>query len=160
MNQKAHIIGGIILATAAMIAGNSPYTASLAALGGMFNDLDRVDIPISSKGVHRKLFHNVFAVSVFLLLSTWFQPLIFWAAGMFLHDVMDVFSGSPVCLLWPLSHEGEHYEVGGWGVSNKSMLSLPMGVIVAVMFSAGYLLVTGHLEDAILVWEKIRGLFP
>ncbi len=157
MNQKAHITGGIILATAVMIAGNSPFVASLAVFGGMFNDIDRVEV--FSRRFHRKLFHNIFIIGIFLVLSMKYQPLVYWAAGMFLHDVMDVFSGSSVYFLWPVSHEGEHYEVGGWGVPNKSVLSFPVGVVIAVLFSGGYLIATGHFGDAVAVWEKILGLF-
>ena len=155
MNQKTHIAGGIILAAAAMIAGIAPLTASLIVFGGMFNDLDGVDIPWSSQGVHRKLFHNIFVIGLFLALSLKYPFVIYWALGMVLHNVMDMFSGAPVYVLWPLSRGGDHIGVGGWGVPNKSWASWLVGVVIAVLFSTGYLAVTGHLEDAYALVEKI-----
>jgi len=155
MNQKAHITGGILLAAAVMIAGIPPLTASFVVFGGMFNDVDHVDIPLSSQGVHRKLLHNIYVIGLFLALSIKYPPLFYWALGMFLHNVMDMFSGAPVYLLWPISHEGEHIGVGGWGVPNKSIFSFPVGVVIAVLFSTAYLVATGHLGDAIALLKKL-----
>ncbi len=158
MNQKAHITGGILLAAIAMIAGTSPLTASLIVFGGMFNDLDCLDIPWCSRGVHRKLLHNIYVIGLFAALSAKFSPFLYFALGVCLHDVMDLFSGAPVYLLWPLPI-GEHGETGGWGVPNKSMLSFPVGIGVAASFSAGYITLINYREEilAILqnVWEHI-----
>ncbi len=152
MNQKAHIVGGIFLATAVMIGEVPPFTASLTVFGTMFCDLDRFSRH------HRKLFHNIFVVLVFLGLALKFPPSFYWALGVLLHDVMDMFSSAPVYLFWPVPREGEHIEVGGWGVANKSMLSFPVGVLSAVVFSTGYLVLTGHLGDAIALLKKILDL--
>lgn len=158
MNQKAHFTGGIILAAAVLIAGYPPLIASLAAIGSLFNDLDCVDIPLSTLGVHRKLLHNIFIIGFLLILSMKFQPLVYLGMGMLLHNAMDMFSASPVYLLWPLFREGDS-GVGGWGVPNVSMLSFPVGMAIAVVFSAVYIVGGGHLEDAIDVWERFLNLF-
>lgn len=155
MNQKAHIAGGLILAAAVMIAGIPPFTASLVVFGGLFNDLDCVDIPWSTQGVHRKLFHNVYILGFFAALSMKYPFFLYWVLGMALHNVMDLFSGAPVYLLWPVSSKGEHIGIGGWGVPNSSMLSFPVGVIIAFVFSTGYLVVTGHLREAIALLKKL-----
>jgi membrane-bound metal-dependent hydrolase YbcI (DUF457 family) len=154
MNQKAHITGGVLLATAAMIAEIPPLTASLIVFGGMFNDLDYADI-LFSRRYHRKLLHNIYVILLFLGLSTKYPPLGYWALGMCLHDIMDMFSGSPVYVLWPVSLRGEHIGVGGWGVPNKSVFSFPVGTLIAVAFCTGYLVVTGYLGEAITLMKKL-----
>lgn len=159
MNQKAHITGGIILATAAMIAGVPPLVASLVAFGGMFNDLDCVDIPWSTQGVHRKLFHNIYILGFFAAFSMKYPFLLYWVLGVALHNVMDLFSAAPVYLLWPVSYKGNHIGIGGWGVSNDSVFSFPVGIFIAVVFSTVYLVVTDHLGDAIALLKKIWDLF-
>ncbi len=162
MNQKAHITGGIILAAAVMFAGIPPFTASLAVFGSMFNDLDCVDIPWSTQGVHRKLFHNIYILGFFAALSMKYPFLLYWVLGIALHNAMDLFSGAPVYLLWPVSYKGDHIGVGGWGVPNSSRLSFPVGVLIAVVFSTGYLVATDHLGDFIAVlrnlWELFRNI--
>ena len=158
MNQKAHITGGIILATAAMIAGVYPLTASLVVFGSMFNDLDCVNISWSTQGLHRKLFHNIFILGFFAALSMKYSFLLCWVLGMALHNVMDLFSGGPVYLLWPLSYKGP-LGIGGWGVPNDSVLSVPVGIVIAILFSTGYLVVTDHLGDALFLLRKIWDLF-
>ncbi len=152
MNQKAHITGGIILAGAIMIAGEPPLAASFAAFGSLFNDLDL-------RWFHRKLLHNIYAIGIFLALSLKYPPFVYWALGMFLHNVMDLLSSSPVYLLWPVSREGEHLEVGGWGVTNTSILSFPTGVGIASLFSLGYVTATGHLEDVMALLRDLLELF-
>jgi hypothetical protein len=155
MNQKAHMAGGLILATAAMLAGVPPLTASLIVLGGLFSDLDIADIPVSSQGVHRRLLHNVFVVGFFGVLSLKFPFLMYWAMGMCLHIVMDMFSGSPVYILWPVPYNGDQIGVGGWGVPNDSVFSFPVGMFLAILFSAGYLLVTNHLLEVLELGKKL-----
>lgn len=159
MNQKAHITGSIILAGAAMIAGTPPLTASLVAFGSMFNDLDLIDVPWSEQGVHRKLFHNIYILGFFAALSMKYPFFLYWVLGMALHNVMDLFSGAPVYLFWPVSYKGEHIGVGGWGVPNSSMFSFPAGILIALVFSAGYLVVTDHLGDAITLLRNLWELF-
>ncbi len=152
MNQKAHTTGGIILAGALMITGEPPFAASFAAFGSLFNDLDL-------RWFHRKLLHNIYVTGIFLALSLKYPPFAYWALGMFLHNVMDLMSSSPVYLLWPVSREGEHLEIGGWGVANMSILSFPVGVGTALLFSLGYMAATGHLEDVIVLFRNILELF-
>lgn len=155
MNQKAHMVGGLILATAAMLAGVPPLTASLIVFGGLFSDLDIVDIPISSQGVHRRLLHNVFVVGFFGVLSLRFPFLMYWVMGMCLHIVMDMFSGSPVYIFWPVPHNGDQIGVGGWGVPNDSVFSFPMGMVLALLFSAGYLAVTNHFWEVVELGKRV-----
>jgi hypothetical protein len=155
MNRKAHTTGGLILATAAMLAGVPPLTASLIVFGGLFSDLDIVDIPVSSQGVHRRLLHNVFVVGVFGVLSLRFHFLVYWVMGMCLHIAMDTFSGSPVYILWPVPHNGEQIGVGGWGVPNDSVFSFPLGMVLALLFSAGYLAVTNHLLEVLELGKRL-----
>jgi hypothetical protein len=154
MNQKAHITGGIILAGTVMFTGVPPLTASLVVFGTLFNDLDYPKIPFTGR-YHRKLFHNIYVIGLFLALSVQWPFLLYWASGMLLHDVMDMFSGGPVYLLWPVPYKGEHIGIGGWGVPNKSPFSLPLGVLIAVLLSIGYVTATGHLGDAISLLERL-----
>ncbi len=154
MNQKAHIASGILLASAAMIAEIPPLTASLIVFGGMFNDLDCAEVLFSGR-FHRKLFHNIFIIGFFLALSTKYAPLVYWALGMSLHNVMDLFSGAPVYLFWPVSYKENQFGIGGWGVPNDSFLSFPVGVVIAVAVSGGYLAVTGYLGEALLLLRNL-----
>jgi membrane-bound metal-dependent hydrolase YbcI (DUF457 family) len=124
----------------------------------MFNDMDYAEIPWISKRYHRKLFHNIFVIGLFAALSLKFLPLGLWALGMLLHNVMDMFSSSPVYVVWPVSREGEHWGVGGWGVPNRTMLSCPVGIGVAAIFSVGYLTATGHLPHCIALVKNLCDL--
>jgi membrane-bound metal-dependent hydrolase YbcI (DUF457 family) len=155
MNQKAHMAGGLILATAAMLAGVPPLTASLIVFGGLFCDLDIVDINIISKGVHRRLLHNVFVVGFFGVLSLRFPFLVYWVMGMCLHIIMDMFSSSPVYIFWPVPHNGDQIGVGGWGVPNDSVVSFPLGIVLSLLFSAGYLLATNHFWEVLELGKRL-----
>ena len=152
MNQKAHITGGILLAGAIMITGEPPLAASFAVFGSLFNDLDL-------RWFHRKLLHNIYVIGIFLAFSSKYPPFAYWALGMILHNAMDFFSSSPVYLLWPIFHDGEHVEIGGWGVANTSILSFPVGVGIALLFSLGYVTATGHLEDIVALFRTLWELF-
>ncbi|MBU7036945.1 MAG: metal-dependent hydrolase [Theionarchaea archaeon] len=161
MNQKAHLVGGLILATAAMLAGCPPLTASLIVFGGLFCDLDIVDIPVSSQGVHRRLLHNVFVAGAVGVLSYWVPFLMYWLMGMCLHIAMDMFSSSPVYVLWPVPHRGNQIGIGGWGVSNDSIGSFPVGCLVALLFSAGYLVGTDHFWEVVELGKRLlEYIFP
>ena len=130
-------------------------TASLIVFGGLFCDLDIVDIPVSSQGLHRRLLHNVFVVGAIGVVSFRIPFLVYWVMGMCLHIVMDMFSSSPVYVLWPIPHNGGQIGVGGWGVPNSSVFSFPLGVMLAIMFSAGYLAVTDHFWEVVDLGKRL-----
>jgi membrane-bound metal-dependent hydrolase YbcI (DUF457 family) len=91
-------------------------------LGALFPDVD------TAFGRHRKTFHNVFAVAVFVAFPTVFDNLQFVWVGVVAHLLLDfVGSARGIALFYPLTPE--EFDLPG-GVSTSSRWATPVTVLV------------------------------
>jgi hypothetical protein len=152
MNKRDHVLNAVLLsAGTAVLLGvvpsqglaaetvTRPTTGSLRAfastvavecvrfgvpvtLGALFPDVD------TAFGRHRKTFHNVFVVGVFLAFPTVFDNLQFVWLGIVTHLVLDfVGSARGVALFYPLTPA--EFDLPG-GVSTSSRWATPVTVCI------------------------------
>lgn len=149
MNRKTHAVAGVLLGTAVYIVTGSVLYGACGFFGSLFNDFDYQGIPFFGRSFHRKLLHNIWII-IGLYAASWMYPqLKFVAGGMLMHNWMDVWSRGPVYILWPIIRD-DRGELGGWGVTNDSVLSPVVGMGAAVLFGGVYLKINGGFE--VLWW--------
>jgi hypothetical protein len=150
MNKRDHVVNAVLLSvgTAVLLGvvpsqglasgsigrpGTLEETVSLVAvefvrfgvpvtLGALFPDVD------TAFGRHRKTFHNVFVLGVFLVFPTVFGNLQFVWLGVATHLVLDITgSARGVALFYPLTPE--EFDLPG-GVATSSRWATPLTVVI------------------------------
>lgn len=156
MNKKGHVLNAVLLAVGLGYvlepAGDVTTFRTIAAvfiplvLGALFPDVD------TAFGKHRKTFHNVWVLGVFLAYPLLFDNLHYVWVGVLSHYVLD-FAGSKrgLALLYPLTSREYDFP---FGVATSSpfadVVTVAVTLVQLALFAALYHYIPALLPPAVI----------
>lgn len=143
MNRDGHVLNAVLLSVGlgyVLHPTGGPETFEAIAqvtipvvLGALFPDVD------TAYGAHRKTFHNLFVLGVFLVFPVYFGNLEFVWIGVLTHYVLDLFgSRRGLALFYPLSRR-EYAVPFGVSVDSRFAGTVTLAVTAIELAVAGLL---------------------